>query len=55
MGANEGEESGFDEYQRFQRECNPSADLFDAVSELMGRQQRHIRELDSLMAAAEHR
>ena len=51
----EGEESGFDEYDRFQRECRPSADLFDLVSELMGRQQRHIRELDGLMAAAEHR
>jgi hypothetical protein len=50
----EGEESGLGDYDRFQRECRP-ADLFDLVSELMGRQQRHIRELDSLMAAAERR
>jgi osmotically-inducible protein OsmY len=51
----EGEESGFVDYERLQRECRPSADLFDLVSELMGRQQRHIRELDSLMAAAERK
>jgi hypothetical protein len=51
----EGEESGFADYERFQHECRPSADLFDLVSELMGRQQRHIRELDSLMAAAERK
>jgi hypothetical protein len=51
----EGEESGFDEYERFQRDAHPSTELFDLSSELMARQQRHIRELDSLMAVAERR
>ena len=49
----EGEESGRDEYERFQHHCNPPSELFDLTSELMARQGRHIRELDSLMAAAE--
>ena len=51
----EGEESGRDEYERFQHHCNPPTDLFDLTSELMARQGRHIRELDSLMAAVERK
>ena len=51
----EGEESGFKEYDRFQRESNPSREALDLTSELMGRVQRHIRELDSLIAALERR
>jgi len=51
----EGEESGRDEYERFQHHCNPPTEFFDLTSELMARQGRHIRELDSLMAAAETR
>jgi hypothetical protein len=51
----EGEESGLDEYQRFLRESHPSTEVFDQIAELMGRQQRHIRELDSLMAALDRR
>jgi hypothetical protein len=49
----EGEESGFKEFDRFQRESHPSAEARNLTSELMGRQQRHMRELDSLIAAAE--
>jgi osmotically-inducible protein OsmY len=51
----EGEESGQGDYQRFQRECHPSAELYDLASELMGRQQRHIRDLDSMIAAADRK
>jgi hypothetical protein len=29
--------------------------VFDQIAELMGRQQRHIRELDSLMTALDRR
>ena len=51
----EGEESGFKEYERAQRESDLPRQLIDLTSELMGRQQRHIRELDSLIAAADRR
>jgi osmotically-inducible protein OsmY len=48
----EGEESGLAEYQRYQREFAGSDEDVRLTSELMNRQQRHIRELDGLIAAA---
>ncbi len=49
----EGEESGLKEYERHQREFAAPPDELTLTSELMSRQQRHIRELDALLAAAE--
>lgn len=51
----EGEESGLEEYQRLLRNSNAPPEVYDLAAELMARQQRHIRELDSLMAALERR
>jgi osmotically-inducible protein OsmY len=48
----EGEESGLAEYERYQREFASSEDDIRLSSELKARQQRHIHELDQLMAAA---
>jgi osmotically-inducible protein OsmY len=47
----EGEESGLEEYERYMREHARSQDDLRLVSELMARQQRHIRGLDEILAA----
>lgn len=49
----EGEESGLAEYRRYLREFAGSVEAVRLTSELMARQQRHIGELDQLLAAAD--
>jgi uncharacterized protein (TIGR02284 family) len=51
----EGEESGLADYQRCLRDSNVSAQTRDVISDLMARQQRHIRELDDLIDAVDRK
>jgi uncharacterized protein (TIGR02284 family) len=51
----EGEESGLKEYERCLRDADVSPQTRDLLTELMSRQQRHIRELDSLIDAVDRR
>ena len=48
----EGEESGLEEYRDLVQDAATPADVKNAISALMSRQQEHIRTLDTLIDAA---
>jgi len=48
----EGEESGLKDYQEIAQDASASSEVQSTVSELMSKQQEHIRTLDRLMETA---